>query len=94
LKIVWTPVAEVDRDRIWMFLAEQSVVGADKVEARLHQRLESLRGVPRQGRPIAEGRRELSIPDIQLRVIYRIAPEENAVRILRLWSTRQNREGP
>ncbi|WP_374943499.1 type II toxin-antitoxin system RelE/ParE family toxin [Sphingomonas sp.] len=94
MKVVWTPVAEADRHSIWMFLAEHSVVRADKVEARLRQRVNSLLGVPSQGHPVARGRRELSIPEIQLRVVYRIAEEENAIRILRVRSTRQNREGP
>ena len=94
MKVIWTPVAEADRHRIWMFTAEHSVAGADKVEARLDQRVESLSDVPLQGRQVTEGRRELSIPDVQLRVVYCIAKEEDAVCILRIWSTRQDREEP
>ena len=94
MRIAWSPVAEADRHRLWMFLAERSVDRAERVESRLDRRVASLSGVPRQGRRVGEGRRELSIPDIQVSVVYRIVEEKNAIHILRVWSTRQNREEP
>ena len=89
LKIIWVPEAEADRDRIWFFLAERSVEWADRVEARIDDRVASLSGVPRQGRPAGRSHCDLSIPDINLVVRYRV--DEDAIRILEMWDTRQNR---
>jgi plasmid stabilization system protein ParE len=88
---LWSVRAERDVDRLWRFLAERSVDHADRVEQRIRQRAESLRGHPFQGRPIpGRAERELPIADIQYVVVY--APEQDVIRILRVWSTRQNRE--
>lgn len=87
--IDWTAEAEIDRDRIWFFNAGRSVELAERIEARLDDRVATLSGVPGQGRPVGRTRRQLSIPDIQLVVRYRI--DEDAIRILRVWHTRENR---
>ena len=75
-----------------MFAAEHSIERADRVEARLINRVASLRGLPRQGRPIGQAIRELSLPDVQLVVRYRIMDDQRGIRILRVWHTRENRE--
>ena len=74
-----------------MFAAEHSIARADRIERRLDRRLGSLASVPEQGRPVADRARLLSLPDIQLVVRYRIIDDENTVRILQVWHTRENR---
>ena len=75
-----------------MFAAEHSVARAERLDARLFSRAESLGGMPHQGRPVKGDMRRLSIPDIQLIVRYRILEDENAIRILRVQHTRENRD--
>lgn len=94
MRIDWTGEARADQHRIWMFAAEHSVPRADGIEERLETRVASLAGVPGQGRPVAGNLRQLSMPDVQLVVRYRILEEENIVRILQVWHTRENREQP
>lgn len=77
-----------------MFAAEHNVVRADRIMARLESRADSLGGMPLQGRPVQGDVRRLSLPHIQLVLDYRIVEDENAVRILRVWHTRENREEP
>ena len=91
MRLLWSELAERDVDRLWCFLADRSVELADRIEERLRTRAESLIAHPHQGRPIA-GRpeRELPIPDVQYVIVY--TAEEGTIRILRVWSTRQNRE--
>lgn len=78
---------------MWLFLADHSVSYADRVEARLVERAESLGRMPQQGRriPYSDARR-LSVPDVQHVISHRI--EDDAVRILDLRSTRQQPEQP
>jgi toxin ParE1/3/4 len=94
LKLAWTLQALHDKDRIWLFHADRDVAYADRVEARIDARAAMLERFPWIGRPVP-GRdlRELSIPDVQYLIAYRI--EGEIVRILRIWSTAQGpaREG-
>lgn len=86
-------MAERDVHRIWCFLAARSVAYADRAEAKLRERAESLVDHPRIGRPVrGEHERELSVPDFQYRIVYRIADDQ--IRILRIWSTREQGERP
>lgn len=93
MRLLWSFVAERDVDRLWRFLADRNTDLADRVEERIRTRAESLIAHPHQGRPIpGRGERELTVPDVQYVIVYTIA--DDAVRILRVWSTRQNREEP
>ena len=92
MKVEITRRAEDDRHRIWMFQSDRSMVQAYGVYERLEQRIASLGSFPKQGRPLRDGTRELSVPDIQL--VFRYRMDEDAVRILRVWHTRENREEP
>ena len=75
-----------------MFLAERNVDHANRVEARIKDRANSLRRFPFLGRlDIRTGSRFLSIPDIQYLIDYCI--DEDEVRILQIWSTKQDRGG-
>ncbi|TPG40999.1 type II toxin-antitoxin system RelE/ParE family toxin [Sphingomonas koreensis] len=93
VKLLWSMSAERDLDRLWQFLADRSVDLADRIEERIRIRAESLIVMPHQGRPIpGRPERELPIPDVQYVIVYAIG--DDAIRILRVWSTRQNREEP
>lgn len=91
MRIIWSQDARADQHRIWMFAAQHSIERADRIETRLEERVESLAGLPFQGRPAADGRRQLSIPDSQLVVRYRVAEDEDSIRVLEVWHTRENR---
>jgi plasmid stabilization system protein ParE len=91
VRLFWSILAERDVDRLWQFLAERDLDMADRVEERIRTRAESLIVHPHQGRPIpGRSERELSIADVQHVIVYTLA--EDAIHILRVWSTRQSRE--
>lgn len=72
-------------------MADRNVSYADRVEQRLEVRASTLASAPFQGRLVADSSlRRLSIPDIQYVILYRL--EDEAVRIVRLWSTAQDVE--
>lgn len=75
-----------------MFSAAYNVGRADRIEARLVSRAASLASVPGQGRPIGDGVRRLSLPDIQLVLHYRVLDDEDAIRIIRVVHTRENKD--
>ena len=88
----WTAGALADLETQWQYLAERSVDHADRVEARINDRAGALKRFPYLGRlDKRSGTRFLSIPDIQFLIDYRIDDDE--VRILQVWSTRQDRGG-
>jgi toxin ParE1/3/4 len=90
LKLIWSRQALKEREAIWQFLAEANVAYADRVEARIVTRTDRLLAAPFQGSPVARtDQRKLSIPDIQYVIVYRV--EDNAIRILRIWATSQDR---
>jgi plasmid stabilization system protein ParE len=92
LRLRWTTGALADLENHWQFLAERSVDHADRVEARINDRADTLKRFPYLGRlDKRTGTRFLSIPDIQFLIDYHIDDDE--VRILQVWSTRQGRGG-
>jgi plasmid stabilization system protein ParE len=87
LRIIWSGSALADKHAIWLYLADRKVDCADKVEARIESRVASLSQLPWQGRPVpGTDLRELS----EHVIVYRL--ENEIVRIMRLWSTRERRE--
>lgn len=92
MRLRWTTGALADLESHWQFLAERSVDHADRVEARINDRADALKRFPYLGRlDKRTGTRFLSIPDIQFLIDYRIDDDE--VRILQVWSTKQDRGG-
>jgi toxin ParE1/3/4 len=90
LKLIWSRSALADKHAVWLYLADRSVELADSLEARIDSRVASLSRFPWQGRPTpGSDLRELSIPDTQHVVVYRVAGD--IVRIMRIWSTAQDR---
>lgn len=87
----WGRRADNDAHRIWMFLAERSVAHADRVEARLKQAAEVIGTMLLIGRAgTTSETREWSVMDVQYVLECRV--DEDRVLMLRLRSTRQNRE--
>ena len=92
MKVIWSRDATLQKNAIWNFHADRSVRYADRVETRLEARAATLAQLPKQGRPISgSDLRELSLTDIKYVIVYQI--EVDAVRILRLWHTAQDRSG-
>lgn len=81
--------AEDDVLRHWLFIAERSVPHAEKVEARLRQAALLIGAFPLIGRRVHRTTRDLSLPDIQYVLRYRL--DEDAVRVIAVRSTRENR---
>ena len=92
VRVLWTQRAEDDVLRHWLFLAERNVGHAQRVEARLRAAADLIGGVPLIGRRVVRTTRDLSLPDIQYVMRYRV--DEDAIRILEICHTRQNREAP
>ena len=90
--VCWAPEAIVDFGRIDRFNLTRSERWADHVRTRIETRCKSLAALPQQGRPVGNGLRLLSIPDIQYVVFYDYGDEEVTVR--RIFHTRENREEP
>lgn len=89
MNVVWTDRAEADVLRHWLFPAQRNVPHAERVEARLREAGELIGGFARIGRPVWRTTRDLSLPDIQYVVRYRL--DEDAIRIISVRSTRENR---
>lgn len=91
LKVIWSRNARGDQQHIWLFLAERAVAYADKVEARLEERADSIARLPLLGRIIPGTTiRRVSLTDIQYVIDYEL--DDDSVRILRVCSARENRE--
>ena len=90
MKVLWTQKAETDVLQHWLFLAERNVAYAERVEARLRATGDLIGKFPLIGRPVARTIRDMSLPDVQYVLRYRV--DEDAIRILEVWSTRQNRK--
>ncbi|WP_174278501.1 type II toxin-antitoxin system RelE/ParE family toxin [Sphingomonas bacterium] len=92
MNVVWSERAEHDLLRHWLFLAERSTFYAERVEARLRSAAALIGTVPFMGRRVVRTTCDLSLPDIQYVIRYRV--DEDVVRILEIYSPRQNREEP
>ena len=91
MRVLWTTEALSEREAIWLFLADRSLDFADRAEARLIARVRTLGTLPFQGRRVPDSPlRALSVPDIQYVIHYRV--DEDAVRIMHVFSTRIGRE--
>jgi plasmid stabilization system protein ParE len=85
-----SPAAEADLERIFQSNVQRSLAWAEKVEARIWTRANSLVEAPAIGRrTIRQGVRRLSLPDIQYVMEYRAVRDR--IRILRIYSTREIR---
>lgn len=90
MKVIWTQRAEDDLLRQWLFLSERSTSHAERVEARLNAAARLIGEFPYLGRLVRRTTRELSLPDVQYVIRYRV--DEDGARILRVFHTRENRE--
>lgn len=93
MRVRWTPRADADVQRLWLFAADRDVDRADRLERELRHRATLLAQFPRLGHPVGDtGLREMSLVNIQCVIRYRVTDDE--VLILRVHHTRENRERP
>lgn len=91
MTIDWTTPARRDLDRIWAFNLTRGEPRAVVVEDRLIAAAIGLLANPRVGRPgVVGGTRELVVTTLQYVIVYEVA--DDAVRILRVWSTAERRD--
>lgn len=91
MKLIWSVRARADLARIFSFNMDFSLARAEKVDARLVSRANSLTSFPRIGRRVpGTDLRILPIPDVQYILLYRI--EDECVTIVRVHSTREHHE--
>jgi len=90
MRLDWADRASADLLRAYDFHDQYSNAKAERVVRRLRERASTLLVTPYVGRPVGKaGVRELSIPDIQYVIVYRV--ETDAVEIARIFSTAENR---
>jgi plasmid stabilization system protein ParE len=89
----WLAAARADLARIFAFNLGRSEAYAERVEARLIERADSIGRTPAMGRPVGKsGLRALSIVDAQYVIIYALV--DGRILIFRVRSTRENTERP
>ena len=72
----WTPDAELDRQEIWEYIAQQDRNAANRMDIRFEEASNRLAEFPHLGRPgIFPGSREL-IPHRSYRMVYTIRNDE------------------
>lgn len=87
MAVEWTIESLGDLDRIWNFHRLHDVDRADWLDRTLAESAERLSLTPYIGRPGRHGVREYSMTDIQYVFAYLV--EDEGIRILRVWSTRE-----
>ena len=95
MKIVVSPKAIADLDRLRDFLLEKNAGAADRAASALIDAINSLKNFPEKGRPAAvQNLRELVVPfgkDAYIvRYAYRAA--DGSVVVVRVWHGREHRE--
>lgn len=91
MRVRWSSGALADLERIEAFNLTRSEAWAARVETRLLSRSQALALTPNMGRPVVGNLRELSVPDVQYVLVYRMQPDE--VEIVSAHSTREDRAG-
>lgn len=94
MRIVVSPRAAADLERLRAFLAEANLQASERAIGKLVTSIQSLRDFPGRGRPIAGlGMRELIVPFGKAGYVvryYRSARRDSIV-ILRVWHSREAR---
>ncbi len=90
MRIRWTPHAADDLEQIADYLKEHRSGHAESTVRELYATLQSLRALPRLGRPgREEGTREFVVGRLPYIAVYRL--KDDAIEILRIWHAAQNR---
>jgi plasmid stabilization system protein ParE len=79
--IVWTLEARVNLAGIRAYISQFSPLNAQRLSTRLVKAVESLADSPDRGRPVGEGRRELTVI---FPYIIRYVVEDDVIRVLRI----------
>ncbi len=93
VKVVWLPAASQVLDQEHDYLTVQNPQAARIVFARIAGLIRRLADLPQTGRSEQnDGTRELTIPSLPYRIIYRVATDQ--VEILRVFRTAGDTPGP
>lgn len=93
-EIVWLPEALADVARLRAFLEDKNPSAAARAAQTLRDGAKLLRGFPELGRPMNDdtGRRELFLAFGSGAYVLRYMLDGDAVVILRVWHSRENRQ--
>lgn len=93
MKLIVSPEAFDDLQRLRAFLASESPNAAARTVRLLEAAIESLADLPQRGRPASPDIRELVVPFGRSAYILRYAliSEAETVVVLRLWHSREDR---
>lgn len=90
MRVVITPPARADSQRIYLFNKERSVAWAEKVRHRLADRMRTLATTPQLGRSVhGQLYRRFSVTDIQYVIDYERL--QDGIRVLRIRHSREVR---
>ena len=94
MKISWLPEALDDIERLYGFLLEKDAPAAERAMRTISSGSDKLEDFPEIGRPMGDGtgRRELIIPFGAGAYILRYRIHRNAVVIIRVWHSREERK--
>lgn len=93
MKLRFLPQAHADVERLHDFLSPKNPGAADRVADLLFESARSLKDAPHKGRPLQSGFRELIVPFGEGAYVlrYRVDEENDAVLIVRIWHSREQR---
>lgn len=95
MRLIVSPQAAVDLQRLHVFLLDRNPAAAQRAITTLEAAIQSLEHFPDRGRPAKiPGLRELVVPFGQSAYVLRYAyfAEPDEVVILRIWHAREQRE--
>lgn len=95
MKLIVSPAAVADLERLYKFLAVIDAALARRAMAAIEGAVQSLYDFPRRGRPSdIAGMRELIVPFGRAAYVlrYMYSPERQTIVVLRVWHSREERE--
>jgi toxin ParE1/3/4 len=95
VKLIVTPAAAADAERLHGFLADKNPAAAQRIVTVLSEAIQSLTMLPNRGRPsTVAGVRELVVPFGRSACVlrYTYSAQADEVVIIRLWHGREARE--
>ena len=89
MKIIWSPLAGERLDKIYEFISQDNISGAQKMVDRIIKKVDTLSNNPERGRKVPEANRKeiREIFEGEYRIIYRI--ESKKVSILSIRNFKQ-----
>lgn len=93
MRILWLPEALADLERLYDFVVERDPAAAERVIRTIEEGAERLGALPELGRSMGDetGRRELFLPFGAGAYVLRYRLQQDAVVIIRVWHSREER---